>query len=43
MSDVIAFPLWIALIAALVLVVATFTAGAFAIVDYIARSLTDHR
>lgn len=40
-ADVIAFPGSIAVIAVIVLVVATFTAGLFAIVDYIARALTD--
>lgn len=40
-SDVITFPGSIAFIAALVLVLATFTAGLFAIVDYLARALTD--
>lgn len=37
------FPGWIALVAALALVLASFTAGMFAIVDYLARALTDQR
>lgn len=35
------FPGWIALIAALALVLAMFTAGLYAVVDYLARALTD--
>lgn len=42
-TDVITFPGSIAVIAAIVLVVATFTAAAFAIVDWLARALTDKR
>lgn len=40
-TDVVTFPGSVAVIAAIVLVVATFTAGVFAIVDYLARTLTD--
>lgn len=40
-TDVVTFPGSVAVIAALVLVVAAFTAGLFAIVDFIARALTD--
>ena len=35
------FPGWIALIAAIALVLAMFSAGIYAVVDYVARALTD--
>lgn len=40
-EDVITFPGSIAFIAAIALVLAAFTAGVFAIVDFLARTLTD--
>ena len=43
MNDVIAFPGWIAFIAAIALVLAMFTAGLYAVIDYLARALTDSR
>lgn len=41
-ADVLAFPGSVALIAAIALVLAMVSAGLYAIVDFLARALTDH-